>query len=286
MPLALSSIAMGAFLAGYKDTFNTQVLIFSAITTVFLQILSNLANDYGDSIHGADSSDREGPQRAVQSGLISKKAMKMAIIIFVILSLVSGLFLLYISLGFQTELFLPFFLLGLVAIAAAITYTAGARPYGYAGLGDISVMIFFGIVGVLGSFYLHSQGKVSADLILPALSCGFFSVAVLNVNNIRDIESDRAAGKRSIPVRVGRSSAAIYHWFLLVIGWLCAILYTIANYSSPLQLIYLISLPLFIRNGIVVYKHKSAQELDPYLRQLAVSTLMFVLLFGLGLSLS
>jgi len=277
---------MGAFLAAYQDTFNTEVLIFSAITTVFLQILSNLANDYGDSIHGADSSERKGPLRAVQSGLISKKEMKIAIIISVFLSLMSGLYLLYISLGFNTRLFLPFFLLGLVAIAAAITYTAGARPYGYAGLGDISVMIFFGVVGVLGSFYLHSQGRITADLILPALSCGFFSVAVLNVNNIRDIESDKAAGKRSIPVRVGRSSAVIYHWGLLISGWTCAILFTLSNYNSAPQLLYLISLPLFIRNAIGIYKHKSAKDLDPYLRQLAVSTLIFVLLFGIGLSLS
>jgi 1,4-dihydroxy-2-naphthoate octaprenyltransferase len=277
---------MGAFLAAYQDTFNTEVLIFSAITTVFLQILSNLANDYGDSIHGADSSERKGPLRAVQSGLISKREMKIAIIISVILSLMSGLYLLYISLGFNTRLFLLFFLLGLVAIAAAITYTAGARPYGYAGFGDVSVMIFFGVVGVLGSFYLHSQGRISADLILPALSCGFFSVAVLNVNNIRDIESDKAAGKRSIPVRVGRSSAVIYHWGLLISGWLCAIIFTISNYNSPLQLIFLISMPFFIKNAIGIYKHKSAKDLDPYLRQLAASTLVFVLLFGIGLFLS
>jgi 1,4-dihydroxy-2-naphthoate octaprenyltransferase len=277
---------MGAFLAAFKDTFNTRVLIFSALTTVFLQILSNLANDYGDSIHGADGSERKGPERAVQSGLISKREMKIAIVISVILSLLSGLYLLYISLGFNTRLFLPFLFLGIVAIAAAITYTAGSRPYGYAGLGDISVMIFFGVVGVLGSYYLHSQGSVTPDLILPALTCGFFSVAVLNVNNIRDIKSDKAAGKLSIPVRVGRKSAIIYHWGLLISGWLCAIIFTFSNFNSALQLLYLISLPLFVKNAVAIYRHDSAEELDPYLRQLAASTLIFVLLFGIGLSLS
>lgn len=262
------------------------ILLFSALTTVFLQILSNLANDYGDSVHGADSKERVGPQRAVQSGDISKGTMKRAVFLFVVLSLLSGSYLLYISFGVDNRLFMLFFLLGVVAIAAAITYTAGARPYGYAGLGDLSVLIFFGIVGVLGSYYLYSQDIFHAGLILPALSIGFFSVAVLNVNNIRDIESDKAAGKRSIPVRIGREAATIYHWILLVAGWGCALIFTISNYQSVWQFIYLITLPLFIRNAVVIYKQESAETLDPYLKQMAISTFLFVILFGVGLVVS
>lgn len=277
---------MGGFLAAFDGKFKTEILLFSALTTVFLQILSNLANDYGDSVHGADSEQRSGPQRAVQSGAISKREMKIAILVFVILSLLSGSYLLYIAFGQDTRLFLLFFLLGLVAIAAAITYTAGARPYGYAGLGDLSVLIFFGIIGVLGSYYLYSQGSINALLVFPALSVGCFSVAVLNVNNIRDIESDKAAGKRSIPVRIGRKSAIFYHWFLLCTGWVCALIFTFFNFNSTLQLIYVLVLPLFIMNAIGVYRHKSSKILDPYLKQMAISTFLFVVLFGIGLIIS
>ena len=277
---------MGSFLAAFRGQFRWEVFTLSALTTVFLQVLSNLANDYGDSIHGADSEVRKGPQRAVQSGQITAVVMKRAMIFCAVLALLTGVGLLYISLGEDTRLFVLFLVLGLVAIAAAVTYTAGARPYGYAGLGDLSVLIFFGIVGVLGSYYLHAPGNLTGDMVLPALSCGFFSVAVLNVNNIRDIESDKAAGKRSIPVRIGRKSAVGYHWFLLSFGWLAAVGYTLFNYQSIFQFLYLLTLPLFLKNASAVYRYQSESELDPYLKQMAISTLFFVILFGVGLLLS
>jgi len=277
---------MGSFLAAFHGGFSFQVFIFSALTTIFLQILSNLANDYGDSVHGADSDDRKGPQRSVQSGVISPGEMKTAIGIFIALSLASGSYLIFISVGFDATLFLGFLGIGILAIIAAITYTAGARPYGYSGLGDISVLIFFGLVGVVGSYYLHVGSLVKADLFLPALSCGLFSVAVLNINNIRDIDSDKSAGKRSIPVRIGRKRAIVYHRIILVSGWLFAIAFVLLNYQSPFQFIFVITLPLFIKNIKGVNANKSPQELDPYLKQMAISTLLFVMSFGLGLILA
>jgi len=157
LPLALASILMGSFLAIAHQNFQLWVFILCVLTTIFLQILSNLANDYGDSIHGADSADRKGPQRAVQSGAISSKSMRNALIIFVFLSLISGLGLLWVAFkDSDLGLFLKFLGLGILAIIAAITYTAGAKPYGYAGFGDISVLIFFGWVGVLGTYFLHT----------------------------------------------------------------------------------------------------------------------------------
>ncbi|WPP53622.1 1,4-dihydroxy-2-naphthoate polyprenyltransferase [Catalinimonas niigatensis] len=281
LPLALASIGMGAFLAASADLFSWQVLLLSALTTIFLQVLSNLANDYGDSIHGADSADREGPTRAVQAGYISPKAMKQAMIIFGILSFASGLWLLLAALpGNQLLLFL-FLLLGIAAIFAAITYTSGSKPYGYAGLGDLSVLLFFGIVGVLGSYYLHAQ-QLSWDHLLPALSCGLFSTAVLNVNNIRDIRTDEMAGKRSIPVRLGRSRAVTYHWMLLFSGILCSVCYVIVNFESWWQFLFVISLPLLIKNGRAVQHKKTSAALDPYLKQMALTTLLYVLTFGIG----
>lgn len=282
LPLALSSIGMGSFLAATLGQFNWQVFVLCALTTVFLQILSNLANDYGDSVHGADSAHREGPQRAVQAGKISGKAMKTAIIMVTGLSLLTGLYLLYVAIGPNNTQNLTFFLLlGILAIVAAITYTAGMRPYGYAGLGDISVLIFFGWVGVLGTFYLHT-GFVEWDYVLPATSCGLFATAVLNVNNIRDIESDRKANKRSIPVRIGRQHARRYHWMLLGTGFVCALAFVLINFQSFYQLLFIVVLPLLVRNGQAVMRLERPAELDPYLRQMAVTTLLFVLTFGLG----
>jgi 1,4-dihydroxy-2-naphthoate polyprenyltransferase len=284
LPLALSSIAMGGFLASADGAFQWSIFLLCIATTICLQILSNLANDYGDSIHGADSTDRKGPSRAVQSGAVTAAQMKTAVIIFIVLSLISGISLLLVAFGMQWKAILFFLGLGVLSILAAIAYTVGKKPYGYAGLGDFSVLIFFGLVGVLGSYYLFTK-TVSAIEILPALSCGAFSIAVLNINNIRDIDSDLKAGKFSIPVRIGRQKAVVYHWILLLIGITAALVYTAISFSSVWQLLFLITVPLFVENGRAVYK-KPSPELDPYLKQMALSTLLFVILFGVGLLLA
>jgi 1,4-dihydroxy-2-naphthoate octaprenyltransferase len=282
LPLALASIGMGSFLAAGVQAFSLRVFLLCAFTTIFLQVLSNLANDYGDSVHGADSQDRQGPQRAVQSGVITARQMRTAMILFALLSLFTGIWLLYEALKDASARTIGlFFGLGLCAIAAAVTYTAGKRPYGYAGLGDVSVLLFFGLLGVLGTYYLHAR-SISPLLVLPALSCGFFATAVLNVNNIRDIESDRKAGKKSIPVRLGREAAVRYHWLLLGAGLLCAVAYVCLTYASPWQLLFLVTLPLLGRNALAVYQNRTAATLDPYLKQMALTTLLFVLTFGLG----
>lgn len=280
LPLALSSILMGSFLAAYMASFRWEVFILAALTTIFLQILSNLANDYGDSVHGADSIERQGPIRAVQSGIISLKEMKRAMIILAVLSFISGLSLLYLALG-DWKLFVLFLLFGLLAIYAAITYTSGKNPYGYIGLGDISVFIFFGLLGVAGTYFLHTL-DFSGIILLPAISLGCFSTAVLNINNIRDIASDTKAGKKSIPVRIGRMAAVRYNWFLILTGNLLLPLFAawIANWA--VMLAWLI-LPLMIFIGLSTQRKKEAAELDPFLKKMAISTLLWVLLFGVGL---
>ncbi|HNP95177.1 MAG TPA: 1,4-dihydroxy-2-naphthoate polyprenyltransferase [Cyclobacteriaceae bacterium] len=281
LPLALSCIAMGGFLAASAGAFRWDIFLLCSLTTVLLQILSNLANDYGDAVNGADHQGRIGPARAVQSGAISRNAMRRALILFVMLCLASGIALLWISLEGNFETMLYFFGLGVVSILAAIAYTVGRKPYGYAGLGDFSVLVFFGIVGVLGSLYLFTK-SIRWDHILPAMSCGFFSMGVLNINNIRDIESDRQAGKFSVPVRIGRERAVIYHWILILSGLASAIAYTFINFNSYFQWLFIITIPLFLVNAASVNR-KRAADLDPYLKQLAISTLAFVLLFGIGI---
>lgn len=281
LPLALASIGMGSFLAAARGNFRWDVFLLCAFTTILLQVLSNLANDYGDAVNGADGSDRVGPMRSVQSGAISKKSMLSAVVLFSILSLVSGVFLLYVAFGGFGIAFWYFIGLGLVAILAAVFYTAGRNPYGYAGFGDLSVLLFFGFMAVMGSSYLFEKEWVVVQL-LPALSVGLFSVGVLNVNNIRDIASDRKAGKMSIPVRIGREKAVRYHVFLIVLGLLSALVYALFTPQNFGHLIFLASIPLFLKNMKAVAQFKEADQLDPYLKQLAISTLAFVLLFGLG----
>lgn len=280
LPLALSSILMGGFLAASLSAFQWNIFLLCITTTIFLQVLSNLANDYGDSIHGADSIDRKGPSRAVQSGKISSSQMKTAMIIFVLLSLISGVSLLLVAFGVNWKAFFVFLALGILSIIAAIAYTVGKRPYGYAGLGDISVFIFFGLVGVMGSLYLFTQ-TVQWEYALPAASCGLFSVGVLNINNIRDIESDQKAGKFSVPVRIGKPMAVLYHWSLIIAGLASTLLFVLRHYMSSFQLLFLLSVPAFVIIGKAV-QQKPSHELDPYLKFMALSTLFFVILFGMG----
>jgi 1,4-dihydroxy-2-naphthoate octaprenyltransferase len=272
---------MGGFLAWDAAAFRWDIFLLCMLTTIFLQILSNLANDYGDSIHGADSANRIGPTRAVQSGVISAGLMRAAVFLFIALSLLSGIALILISFGFNWGALIFFLSLGLLSIIAAVSYTVGRRPYGYLGLGDLSVLMFFGVVGVMGSYYLFTK-NISWYELLPALSLGVFSVAVLNINNIRDIESDKLAGKFSLPVRLGRTHAVRYHWGLLISGLVFALAYTVLKYSTPWQLLFLLTLPLLIKNAMAV-QQKPSHALDPYLKQMAITTLLFVLLFGIGL---
>lgn len=281
LPLAVSCIGMGSFLAAADGFFRWTIFLLAVLTTIFLQILSNLANDYGDSVSGIDSADRKGPMRAVQSGAISKEQMRMAMVVFVVLSLISGIVLLLVSFGLNWSALLFFFGLGLLSIGAAIAYTVGRKPYGYSGLGDISVLIFFGIVGVMGSYYLFAQ-HIRIEILLPAMSCGLFSIGVLNINNMRDIESDQKAGKFSIPVRIGKKNAAVYHVLLTILGVGCSVVFVLLNFQHYGQLLFLLVVPLFYSISAAVIK-KPSEQLDPYLKRMAIGTLLFVLFFGIGL---
>lgn len=282
LPLAVACIIMGTCLAAADGLFSWLVALFCILTAILLQILSNLANDYGDSLHGADRAERQGPKRAVQSGLVTLSAMRRAIAVTVLLTIVSGLALLWFAFGaaaFSSTI--AFVLLGAAAIGAAITYTAGKLPYGYVGLGDLFVLIFFGWVGVIGSYFVQTV-RFSWLLFLPATACGLLAVAVLNVNNIRDLESDRLAGKHSVPVRLGLERARVYHWFLLVAAIVFAVVYVLIDYVSPWQFLFLLATPLLIRNGLVISRTTDLPSLNPWLKQMSLASLAFVALFGLG----
>lgn len=286
LPLSLASIILGSFLAAGASLsgnhFSWQIALLAALTTIFLQVLSNFANDYGDAVSGKDTELRVGPRRAVATGDITKESMMRGIILMSILSLVSGIGLLVVAfLNAGPKLFWFFLVLGLLSIAAAIGYTNGKRPYGYAGFGDIAVLIFFGWVGVLGTYFLHTL-TFNPILLLPATSVGLFATGVLNVNNIRDIKTDTMTGKRSIPARLGLQLAIRYHWGLLLTGMFCALAYSFLTDAPATSYLYVLAFPLFFINGRAVATHKQPAELNARLGQLAMSTLLFVILFGLG----
>lgn len=282
LPLALSSILMGSFLAAGSHAFSWTIFGLAVLTTTFLQVLSNFANDYGDTISGVDNVERTVATRAVQTGAITRVQMTQAIILMSVLSFSTGSLLIYEGLkDTSTQTIITFFGLGILAIIASITYTVGKRPYGYMGLGDISVLIFFGWVGVLGTYFLYTH-EINLLMFLPATSCGLFAVGVLNINNIRDIESDIKTGKNSIPVRLGKDKAVIYHWFLLTGGFVCAVIYSLLNHSEMLNWIFLITLPLLIKIGLGVSKGQTPAQIDPFLKFMALTTLLFVITFGIG----
>jgi 1,4-dihydroxy-2-naphthoate octaprenyltransferase len=282
LPLALSSSLMGSFAALQHGRFKWSVFGLALLTTLLLQILSNLANDYGDSVNGADNAERIGPARAVQSGAISAVNMKTAVSITSVLAFIAGLSLIAAGIGFSHWLpWLVFLFVGLMAIGAAILYTAGSNPYGYKGFGDLFVFLFFGITAVFGTYYLHT-GSLNIDALLPAVTIGFLSTAVLNLNNMRDIEGDARSGKRTMVVLMGSSYAKIYHT-VMVAGALIALLgWSAMHYSSMWQFVYLLTLPLFIYHLRVVTRNKVPAALDPQLKILAFSTFILVLLFGVG----
>ncbi len=284
LPLAFSSIITGSSIAfvDNRANFNWTVFVLCLITTLLLQILSNLANDYGDSEKGTDNDERIGPKRAVQQGLLSFAEIKTGIMVSVVLCLVFGSALVTeATKGLNTGYSVFFLLLGFAAIAAAIKYTVGKGAYGYMGLGDVFVLLFFGIVGVCGSYYLMAH-QFHYPVLLPAFAIGAFASGVLNLNNLRDRESDAKAGKNSLVVKIGTANAKKYHTGLIILGFVAAIAYVIINFTSSMQLLFIITFPLFRKHLSAVWKVEDPKEFDPLLKQLAIGTFIFSILFAIG----
>jgi len=283
LPLALSNTIIGSCLAAADDRFRWSIFGLAALTTVLLQIMSNMANDYGDFVNGKDTVERIGPKRMVQSGEITPKTMLRGIITIGLLCAVSGVALILIGTeGIPVTNMLLFGLLGLAAIAAAIKYTVGKNPYGYRGLGDLFVFIFFGLVGVIGTYFLHTQ-SFRWDIFLPASAIGMLSTGVLNMNNMRDYEADKNAGKKTIVVAMGVKNAAYYHLFLVGGAALLTVIYTLLNYHSVWQWFFVLSFPVLFLNLKKVFTYNNALELYPELPRLSMASLVFALTFGIGL---
>lgn len=250
------------------------------LVTVGFQVLSNFANDYGDGVRGTDAK-REGEKRMVASGIISPKQMKTGMFITGIITFFLATVLIFMAFGNENFIIsFVFFNLTIVSIIAAVKYTVGKKAYGYSGLGDVFVFLFFGLLSVLGSYYLFTH-NLQWQLMLPAIAIGCFSTAVLNLNNMRDIENDAAAGKNTLVVKLGVKKAKQYHAFLLLFGMFSAIIYTAINYREPLQFVYLIAFIPFLLNIKTVFKNKVTMLLDGELKKVALSTFLFAILFSI-----
>lgn len=294
LPLSISGIIMGAFIArwrllGQGQFWDWRIFVLAILVTLLYQILSNFANDYGDGVRGTDAlRTNEAESRSVASGKISAKEMRGAIVLFSILSLVATVGLLFITFYPNYWIEFGFFIgLGVACILAAIGYTMGKKPYGYLGLGDIMVFIFFGLVSVGGSYFLFTKSW-SWDILFPASAVGLMSTGVLNLNNMRDIESDALSGKKSLALRLGFKNAMIYQIILLQLPLILILIFLgvngffqSKNYYAFLVMVLMFPMTKLRRNIIQI---KEPKKLDPYLKQVGIMTLMMAILLAFGLN--
>ena len=292
LPLSVSGILVGSFYALASPTENvlTPTQVFSwkifgllLLTTLGLQVLSNFANDYGDGVKGTDNEDRIGPKRALQSGVISPQAMKKAIVITAFLTFLSAVLLIYTAFHFTYFYYSLFFLvLGIIAITSAIRYTVGTGAYGYRGYGDVFVFVFFGLVSTYGSYFMFAK-VFDVSLLLPAIAIGFLSVGVLNLNNMRDEDSDRKVGKNTLVVKMGGAKAKQYHYFLVITAMVLLLIFGFVQNFAIDQFLYLIVFLPLTSHLLRVKRATNPADLDPELKRLAISTFLVSLLLSLCL---
>ncbi|MAU72847.1 MAG: 1,4-dihydroxy-2-naphthoate octaprenyltransferase [Pseudozobellia sp.] len=281
LPLSVSGILVGTALACYDGQFNSEILLLALLTTVAFQVTSNFANDYGDGVKGTDNEDRIGPQRALQSGVLKRKELKKGIIISMVIDFILVIRLIYVAFGFEKMLYpLIFLVLGVLSIWAAIKYTVGRSAYGYRGLGDLFVFLFFGLLAVLGSMFLYTK-HLTVLALLPAIAIGALSTGVLNLNNLRDFNSDRKANKKTLVVNIGFNNGKKYHYGLLLSAFVSIITYSFISFEGWYVMLPLLAfIPIFIHLG-KVYQTNEPRLFDPELKKLALSTfLLAVLLYA------
>ena len=280
LPLSTAGIVLGIMLACAGHRVAWYVIVLTILTTISLQILSNMSNELGDWLSGVDGNGREGPKYGIEGGGLTEDEMRSCIRIMVLVCCILGLGMIRASFGtilcVESECLVA---LGAAAIWAAMHYTLGKHPYGYIGLGDIFVFIFFGLVPVAGGYYVCSH-QLDLSTLLPGTAIGLFSVGVLNVNNMRDMKSD--AGTRvTVPLKLGEKRAKIYHTVLICGGWCLMLLHTILFTKGWQPYLYILTIPLYIKHLNGVWK-RSGRELDPMLPLLVISTFIFALLAGTG----
>ena len=281
LPLSVSGIIVGSAYAYYQGYSDWRIVVLALLTTLGLQVLSNYANDYGDGVKGTDA-NRIGEKRLVAAGVITAEQMKKAVIITAVLTFINALLLIYVAFGKENfALSLIFILLGIGSIGAAIKYTVGKSAYGYSGFGDVFVFIFFGLVSVIGSNFLFTH-FIDWKLFLPATAIGLLSVAVLNLNNMRDIDNDKNFQKKTLAVRMGLNAAKTYHLIIIVLAFILMTSYCFIEKKGIFGYLYLISLPVFVHHLIYVLKN-DGKSLDKHMKVIAEGTMLFAVSAGVGM---
>lgn len=282
LPLSISGILVGSSIAVAQDAFHAVIFALAIATTLGLQILSNFANDYGDFVKGTDNEERVGPQRTLQSGLITRQEMYWGMVGTGILTFLFAVLLIYISFGSRNLFYgLLFLLLGIAAIVAAVKYTVGESAYGYRGLGDVFVFLFFGLVGVFGCYFLYTL-EWDWRVLLPAAGIGFLSAGVLNLNNMRDRAADARAGKNTMAVLMGPENAKQYHYILILLAVSSILLYSAFSFTGIDDLLYLIAFVPLLLHLKRVMENENPVLLDPELKKLALGTFLLAVLFAVG----
>lgn len=284
LPLSVSGIIVGSFYAMHQGLFDWRIFSLAIVTTLGLQILSNFANDYGDGVKGTDNETRIGPERAIQSGVISIKQMKNGIILTSVLTFLVAVLLIYISFGKENFLYtLLFLVLGITSIAAALKYTIGNSAYGYRGLGDVFVFLFFGLLSVLGSYFLYAK-QLDWVLMLPACAVGLLSAGVLNLNNMRDELSDRASNKNTLVVKIGGKKAKAYHFVIVILAMLSLSVFAWLKDFRPVQYLFLIGFITVLLHLKRISNYQNPKQYDPELKVLSLSTFLISVLLSIVLN--
>ena len=279
LPLSVSGILVGSGLALVEQQINWLLFGLCLLITIGFQITSNFANDYGDGVKGTDGADRVGPARAIQSGALTPKELLKGIYLSSTLSLALAIWLLWMSFG-EDQLLLAvfFFILALISIGGALKYTMGNNPYGYQGLGDLAVLLFFGLLAVWGTRFVLTQSWSVIEF-LPALAVGLLCTAVLNLNNLRDHISDEKHGKRTLVVKMGFSNGKRYHLSLLFVSLFLFVLYLLISQAAPRLYFTLWPYVILGLHAIRVVAIDDPVKLDPELRIVALSTFLLSLSF-------
>lgn len=283
LPLSEAGVLLGTFIALSKSGTWFWTIFFLILTTALLQIVSNLSNELGDTLHGTDTADsRQGMHYSIMDGDMTVPQMKRLIAVMVVLCCLSGLAMIWFSFGtfFALES-VALVVLGAAAIWAAMHYTLGSNPYGYRGLGDLFVFIFFGLVSVCGGYYVCSHDLGNLLVLLPGAGIGCWSIGVLNVNNIRDMKTD-ALTRTTVAMKMGERGARVYQTVLVLLGWALMILYTALTAQGWKPWLFLVTLPLFILHLRGVWNRKD-RALDPMLPMLVMSSFITSLLMGIGI---
>lgn len=281
LPLSLAGIVLGELLAAKLCDYDVLTVVLLALTTVCLQILSNLSNELGDTLSGTDRSDRQGIHYSIQDGEMTVPEMKRLIGCFAVLSCLVGFAMVWRAFGtVLAPLPAAFLALGAAAVWSAMHYTLGKHPYGYRGLGDVFVFIFFGLATVCGGYFLTCL-VWDWRILLPAAAIGCFSVAVLNVNNIRDMKSD-AATRTTVALKLGLRRARIYQTALIAAGWVLMTVFAATEPPHWLHFMFFLALPGFLKHLHGVWTRED-RALDPMLPLLVVSTFTFALFAGITL---